>query len=237
MNNLSQRIITSAILLLILSISLFYNKYIWLFTLILVSLVLFIEFNNLVNKIWKKKRNTIAIINIFSLLFLVILIFVSFEEHHASLTLLYSSSIEIPVKLLFTFLICIFSDTGGYVIGNLFGGRKLTKISPNKTISGSIGSFVFSLLPILMLFYLYEFYDTKNYFSIEALKNYFYLIPICLFLSLICQMGDLFISYFKRKAKVKNTGSVLPGHGGLLDRVDGVIFVLPAAYLIDKIFF
>ena len=87
-----------------------------------------------------------------------------------------------------------------------------------------------------MLFYFYEFSDTKNY-SIYTLKDYYYLIPICLFLSLICQLGDLFISYFKRKAKVKNTGSILPGHGGLLDRIDGVIFVLPAAYLIDKMFF
>ena len=68
-------------------------------------------------------------------------------------------------------------------------------------------------------------------------ENYLKLIPTCLFLCLICQLGDLFISYFKRKAKVKNTGSILPGHGGLLDRIDGVIFVLPAAYLIDKIFF
>ena len=226
MNNLSKRIITSIILIFILSISLFYNKYIWLFTLIIVSLVLFIEFNDLVNKIWKKNKNTIVIVNIFSLLFLVILIYVSVDEHS-----------ELPLNLLFIFLICIFSDTGGYIIGNLFGGRKLTKISPNKTISGSIGSFVFSLLPILMLFYLNEFYDTKNYFSIGALKNYYYLIPVCLFLSLICQLGDLFISYFKRKAKVKNTGSILPGHGGLLDRIDGVIFVLPAAYLINKIFF
>ena len=225
MNNLSKRIITSIILIFILSISLFYNKYIWLFTLILVSLVLFIEFSNLVNKIWKKNKNTIAIVNIFSLLSLVILIFVSFDYHS-----------EIPLELVFIFLICIFSDTGGYVIGNLVGGRKLTKISPNKTISGSIGSFIFSLLPILMLFYFYEFSDTKNY-SMYTLKDYYYLIPICLFLSLICQLGDLFISYFKRKAKVKNTGSILPGHGGLLDRIDGVIFVLPAAYLIDKMFF
>jgi len=188
-------------------------------------LVLFIEFSNLVNKIWKKNKNTIVIVNIFSLLFLVIFIFVSFDYHS-----------EIPLSLVFIFLICIFSDTGGYVIGNLVGGRKLTKISPNKTISGSIGSFIFSLIPILMLFYFYEFSDIKKY-SMYALKDYYYLIPICLFLSLICQLGDLFISYFKRKAEVKNTGSILPGHGGLLDRIDGVIFVLPAAYLIDKIFF
>ena len=67
-------------------------------------------------------------------------------------------------------------------------------------------------------------------------NSYYYLAPVCLFLSLICQLGDLFISYFKRKAKVNDTGSILPGHGGLLDRIDGVIFVIPAAYLLDKVF-
>ena len=68
-------------------------------------------------------------------------------------------------------------------------------------------------------------------------ESFLKLIPVCLFLCFICQLGDLFISYFKRKAKVNDTGSILPGHGGLLDRIDGVIFVLPAAYLTDKIFF
>ena len=222
MFNLSKRIITSVILIFILSISLFFNKYIWLFTLMLCSLVLFIEFNNLVRKIWKKKKNIIVNINIFSLLFLFILIYVSFDIY-----------VKPPDGLLFILLICIFSDTGGYVIGNFFGGRKLTKISPKKTISGSIGSFIFSLFPIVIFMTDYNFTNDWNFNH----DNYLKLIPICLFLSLICQLGDLFISYFKRKAKVKNTGSILPGHGGLLDRIDGVIFVLPAAYLIDKIFF
>ena len=107
MNNFSQRIISSAALLLILSISLFYNKYLWLFVLILASLVLFIEFNNLTKKIWKNKKNTIAFVNIFSLLLLMILIFVSFESYNKP-----------PAGLLFTILICISSDTGGYVVGN-----------------------------------------------------------------------------------------------------------------------
>ena len=222
MNNLSKRIITSIILIFILSISLFYNKYIWLFTLIFVSLVLFIEFNHLVNKIWKKEKKTILKFNIFSSLFLLILIYVSYESYNNP-----------PTGLVFIILICIFSDTGGYLIGNLIGGKKLTKISPNKTISGSIGSFLFSLIPIVIFWGLYNFTNDLSFKTESSLK----LIPICLFLCLICQLGDLFISYFKRKAKVEDTGSILPGHGGLLDRIDGIIFVLPAAYLIDKIFF
>ena len=226
MNNLSIRIISSAALLLILSISLFYNKYLWLFVLLLASLVLFIEFNNLTKKIWKKKKNIIVCVNIFSSLLLMILIFVSFESYNKS-----------PAGLLFIILICISSDTGGYVVGNLIGGRKLTKISPKKTISGSIGSFIFSLFPIVIFLFYYQFTADDNYFSMYLTKSYYYFAPICLFLSLICQLGDLFISYFKRKAKVKDTGSILPGHGGLLDRIDGVIFVIPAAYLVDKVFF
>ena len=217
MNNLSQRLITSVTLLLILSISLFFNKYIWLFTLILVSLVLFIEFNNLIKKIWKKEKNIIANLYIFSLLFLLILIYVSYE--------FYSKP---PISLVFIISICIFSDTGGYVVGNFVGGKKLTKISPNKTISGSIGSFIFSLIPIILLWSYYNFINEQNFKT----DRYFELITLCLFLSLICQLGDLFISYFKRKAKVDDTGSILPGHGGLLDRIDGIIFALPIGFII-----
>ena len=222
MNNLFKRIITSVILLFILLISLFLNKYIWLFVLILCSLVLFIEFNNLTKKIWKNKKSTLIGIYIFSLLFLVIFIFVSYN--------IYSKP---PSALLFIISICIFSDTGGYLVGNLIGGRKLTKISPKKTISGSIGSFIFSLLPIFIFWIYYQNTLGWNFITDSYLK----LIPVCLFLCLICQLGDLFISYFKRKADVSDTGYILPGHGGLLDRIDGVIFVLPAAYIIDNILF
>ena len=222
MNNLTKRIITSALLLLIISISLFYNKYVWLFFIIIVSLILFIEFNNLTKKIWRKEKNTIAIVNISSLLFLVILVLVCYDIYNKP-----------PIGLVFILLICIFSDTGGYIIGNLVGGKKLTKISPKKTISGSIGSFIFSLIPLLMFWYYYKQTNDSNFYT----RNFSSLIPVSLFLSLICQLGDLFISYFKRMAKVNDTGSILPGHGGLLDRIDGVIFVIPAAYIIDKIFF
>ncbi len=221
-NNLSQRIITSALLLFIISISLFYNKYLWLFFIIIVSLILFIEFNNLTKKIWRKEKNTIFIVNISSFLFLALLILICYEIY-----------IQPPIGLAFILLICVFSDTGGYIIGKLVGGKKLTKISPNKTISGSLGSFIFSLMPLLIFWYYYKQTNDINFYT----RNFTILIPISLFLSLICQLGDLFISYFKRKAKVKDTGSILPGHGGLLDRIDGVIFTLPAAYIIDKIFF
>ena len=120
--------------------------------------------------------------------------------------------------------IIIFSDIGGYVVGKSIGGRKLTKISPNKTISGTIGSFVFSLIPITIIYspYLFSNIITTTDITIITLT-----ILLCLFCSLVCQIGDLFISYLKRKAKVKDTGTILPGHGGILDRVDGIIFALP----------
>ena len=126
-----------------------------------------------------------------------------------------------PVVFLFVISICFFSDIGGYATGRTIGGKKLTKISPNKTVSGSIGSFLFSILPLL-LFYNFDQYEYS--FSINN-------ILFCLLISLVCQLGDLFISYLKRKAKIKDTGFILPGHGGLLDRVDGIIFAVPFAYL------
>ena len=222
MSNLNKRIITSALLLLIISISLFYNKYVWLFFIIIVSLILFIEFNNLTKKIWRKEKNTIAIVNISSLLFLVILVLVCYDIYNKP-----------PIGLVFILLICIFSDTGGYIIGNLVGGKKLTKISPKKNYIWECSSFIFSLIPLLIFWYYYKQTNDSNFYT----RNFSILIPVSLFLSLICQLGDLFISYFKRMAKVNDTGSILPGHGGLLDRIDGVIFVIPAAYIIDKIFF
>ncbi len=126
-----------------------------------------------------------------------------------------------PIFFLFILSICFFSDIGGYVIGKLIGGKKLSKISPNKTISGSIGSFLFSIFPLLL------FYNYNQYEYFISINNFLF----CLIISLVCQLGDLFISYLKRKAKIKDTGMILPGHGGLLDRTDGIIFAVPFAYL------
>ena len=124
-------------------------------------------------------------------------------------------------------IICIFSDIGGYVFGKTIGGKKLTKISPNKTISGSFGSFFFSIFPIIFI----NLYNIETTFLELNLVN----ILFSLFVSLICQLGDLFFSYFKRLNNKKNTSNLLPGHGGLLDRIDGLVIVLPVVFLIKII--
>ena len=127
-------------------------------------------------------------------------------------------------SFLFIVIVCIFTDIGGYIFGKIFKGPKLTKISPNKTYAGVFGSFLLSL--IAGLIYL-------NYFGKKEITNPDNLIIflLILFISLISQIGDLVISYFKRKAKLKDTGKILPGHGGFLDRIDGIIFVMPITYL------
>src|SRR6056300_1142652 len=122
------------------------------------------------------------------------------------------------------FSICFFTDIGGYIFGKIIGGKKLTSISPNKTISGTIGSFIFSLIPLIL-------FSNLNYPNLEfGINNLIF----CLTISLISQIGDLSISYLKRKTNIKDTGNILPGHGGMLDRLDGIIFALPFSYLLLK---
>ena len=125
---------------------------------------------------------------------------------------------------LFIILVCIFTDIGGYVFGNIFKGPKLTKISPKKTYSGVIGGFLFSLIAGLSFIKIIG----STYLEENSLNIFFTILII----SLISQIGDLIISFFKRKAKLKDTGKILPGHGGLLDRVDGLIFVIPIIYIL-----
>ncbi len=209
--NLSKRIITSFILSTLLLLCLFFHKYTWLSLIIIASIISLFEFNKLVNKIWKKKKFPKNLIKLISFSYLLLFIYSSNELYNEGTSL-----------ALFILLVCIFSDIGGYVVGKTVGGKKLTKISPNKTISGSIGSFLFSIIPI----FLYNFYDRNEYPIIILV------VLLSLQISLICQMGDLLISYFKRKAKVKDTGSILPGHGGILDRIDGIVFGLPFGLLL-----
>ena len=125
--------------------------------------------------------------------------------------------------LLLVIIICVSTDIGGYVFGNIFKGPKLTKISPKKTYSGVIGSFLLSLIfTNLFLDFL------SNVETFEFTKEMFLFI---LLVSLVSQIGDIIISYFKRKSKIKDTGTIIPGHGGILDRIDGMIFALPFAYV------
>ena len=133
--------------------------------------------------------------------------------------------------------ICVFTDIGGYIFGKIFKGPRLTKISPMKTYSGVIGGYLFAI--IFLIFFLNYgdyIYETTNF---ETSSNYLFLniFVFTILISTVSQLGDIVISYFKRKSKVKDTGKIIPGHGGLLDRIDGMIFAFPATYLIFKIFY
>ena len=206
--NLKKRINTSIVLFSIL-ILIFYFNFILLFTLIVLGVLSVIEFFDINNKIIKNKIY-LFIINILFVVYIFIFCFIFF----------YFSNFLYLKIILFTFLLgCVASDIGGYIFGNVFKGPKLTKISPKKTISGSIGSIIFANLTISILF----FYFTNNF-------NYTVII-IGTLTSISCQFGDIFFSFLKRKAKIKDTGNFLPGHGGILDRLDGIIFGIPLSFI------
>ena len=209
-SNIKKRILTSVILICLL-FGMFYYSYIMIVSLIIITIISWIEFYALISKILKKNilkdrffRFIYKTLSLFYLSGLVYLIF-AIESEYSNL----------KIYLLYSVLVSILSDIGGLVCGKIFKGKKLTKISPNKTISGSIGSFIFSMLPIPF------FYKTQ---IDDPLLNLFL---ITISISLISQLGDLFISFLKRKAKVKDTSDLLPGHGGVLDRIDGIIFAIP----------
>ena len=228
--NLFQRVTTSLILLIILLIVIFSHNIIFILSLFVLCFLVCFEANSIFEKVIKKKRFKIykknkskkkfnikfLLSNIATFLYVFLIFF------HLSYQIY---KIEGPIFFLLVISVCFFSDIGGYFIGKLIGGKKLTKISPNKTISGTIGSFIFSLIPLFAIIQ-YEYLDLELSFSI---------ITLIISISCVSQMGDLFISYLKRKAKIKDSGQILPGHGGILDRVDGIIFALPFSYFILKL--
>ena len=216
-NELIKRMMTSLILFVVVIFCILINKIIFLIAVFMAAYLCFSEWCNINYKFFSGQFWNYFLVRglgLFYLLFPFIL----------GAFFLRGNSFESALFFIVVLCICICSDTGGYVFGNIIGGKKLTKISPNKTISGTIGSFIFSILPIFLI-------DLQNYIDINfdfSLKN----ILFCLIISLTCQLGDLFISYFKRLNKIKNTGSILPGHGGLLDRIDGIIFAIPTASIL-----
>ena len=216
--NLQKRIITSIFLLLLLSF-MFSYMYILIISLIVIATISWIEFYFLFLKIFSKNNFKEKLLRfsskIISLLYLSLLVYL--------IVFIKIKKPDFFVIVTYSVLISIMSDIGGLVIGNFFKGKKLTKISPNKTISGSIGSFIFSLF--LIPFFI-------KYIAIFDISL---LLVITLIISLISQLGDLFISFLKRKANVKNTSDILPGHGGLLDRVDGIIFAIPCGILLLQV--
>ncbi len=207
-NNLRKRIYTSLLLFCLIYLVAFY-EFMLLYTLIVVGVVSSLEFFSLVKKIFKKK------IIKFIISFSFIIYIFSFCAIFFSL----SNFIYLKVILFSLLISCSASDIGGFVFGKIFKGPKISKISPNKTVSGSVGSLIFCCLTFVGLIIFF----TKNISLIIILTG--------LVTSVFCQIGDLFFSYLKRKAKTKDTGSFLPGHGGLLDRIDGILLGVPIGFI------
>ena len=216
---LKKRIFTSFFLLLLLALMFFYT-FVLIISIITIAVIAWIEFHALISKIFSKKKikdkslrffyKTIFLLYLFFLIYLILIMKIT--DPNLSVILIYSIRIS------------IMSDIGGLFIGKIFKGRKLSKISPNKTISGSIGSFIFSLLLVPF------FYDLIPNHPLQSLLLF------TIIISLTSQLGDLFISLTKRSANVKNSSDLLPGHGGVLDRVDGIIFAIPMSFLLFTFF-
>ena len=206
-SNLKKRIFTSSILFLLTLLMIKYD-FILIYILIVFSVLALIEFLSITNKIffntfYKYLSNIIFLIYLF--LFCFFFIF-------------FSNSIYLKIILYLFLFSCIASDIGGYIFGKFFKGPKITKISPNKTYSGSIGSILFTFLIL----------SSGSFFYTNSFSYSIFFISI--FVSLSCQAGDLFFSFLKRKANIKDTGDLLPGHGGVLDRVDGILIGIPIGF-------
>ena len=202
--NLIKRFISSIILLSILSLSISIDhKYFNIF-LILIFLLALYEWLNLVK---------MTIHKLFGSFFL----FLSF---YSVFLLSDINNISSGTNLIILIIIiCVSSDIGGYVFGKILRGPKLTKISPNKTYSGVLGAYLFVAFSIFVI--------SANELIFFKKITFSNLLIIALLISSISQIGDIIISFFKRKAKIKDTGKLIPGHGGILDRIDGMIFAFP----------
>ena len=206
MTEVFKRIITSILLLILLVLS-FNNIYILFLSLLICCYEIFHETFLILKKIYinKSKQN----------LYILLLVSLSYITYvNIEIFNIFISNIDEKRILLYLIItVCVLSDIGGYIFGKTFKGKKLTKISPKKTYSGMIGSYLISITVSLYLF--------NNHYEIKEL------IILSFLISSISQSGDLFISFLKRKAKLKDTGSIFPGHGGILDRFDGLIFAIP----------
>jgi len=210
MTELGKRIVTSFILLSFVALSLI-NSVILSILLIFFLYQIIFEFNFIFGKIFNKKKIYHLIFQLLSIIYLTFVVLKLW-------TIFTGNNEDDKLYIYIIFLICIFSDIGGFIFGKTLKGKKLTKISPNKTISGMIGSFILSISVVVI--YAQKYFEITN------------IITFSILISLISQFGDLIISYLKRKAQIKDTGIMLPGHGGALDRLDGLIFAIPVGLVL-----
>ena len=206
--NLKKRLYTSIFLLLLIFLIFKFN-FIMMYSLIVFGVLSLIEFYKIIIKVFKNK--TVIYISNF--------IFTAYVFLFCYFFLLFSNFLNFKFIVITLLLGCIASDIGGYLFGNIFKGPKLTKISPKKTISGLVGSFILSGIVVSSLFF---------YFNGNLNLR---IIIIAFITSASCQLGDLFFSFLKRKSNLKDTGNILPGHGGILDRLDGILFGIPVGFL------
>ena len=206
--NLKKRIFTS-IALLLLTLLFFISKFVLVYTLIVLGVLSIMEFTNLVNKIYKKPQ----FIFFSNIVFIIYIFLFSFFFFY------FSNIFQLKILLFLILAACIASDIGGFIVGKALKGPKLSKISPKKTISGSFGSLLFA-----SLFFSVGFFYLTNTTSIKIFL-------VGLLTSVFCQLGDLFFSLLKRKGNVKDTGNFFPGHGGVLDRLDGIFFGIPFGFI------
>jgi len=206
--NFKKRFLTSISLLILIFLFLS-SDFVLIYSLIVLGVLSIIEFLNLSKKIFDNRL----------FLFLANFSFIFYIFIFCFLFIFFSNFIQLKTILILLIIICAASDIGGFIFGKIFKGPKLTKISPNKTISGSLGSIFLSIL----VMFISEYFLTKNIS--------FNLILVAVITSVFCQLGDLVFSYLKRKAKIKDTGNFLPGHGGILDRVDGILLGFPIGFI------
>jgi len=214
------RIFTSLILITLLILMINYSI-ILISTLILIFVSSWLEFNNIINRIYKRKSKFNLLKFLFKFLILTYLSFFTLVIIDEFI----DNQPNINWNLIFVISVCILSDVGGYIFGKTFKGKKITKISPNKTYSGMFGSFFLSIIFALSYSFSLSFADVSS------------IVFLSILISFICQLGDLFISLLKRKAKLKDTGNILPGHGGILDRIDGIIFALPFGIILINYYY
>ena len=205
--NLKKRFFTSITLITLVFLFAFYD-FLLVYGLIILGVISILEFLNLMEKINCQKFFKILLSTIF-----IIYIFC-----FCALFIFFLNFTQLKILIFILIFVCAASDIGGFIFGKIFKGPKLTKISPKKTISGVFGSIIFSNLTMLV----FVFYFINSF-------DYFFII-IGTITSIACQLGDLFFSYLKRGAKIKDTSNLLPGHGGILDRIDSILLGVPIGF-------